>query len=309
VEAAIDAYCRRMYGPAAKPMRRLVGMLLDGWERREWPGHALSPKAVYEISYPRKEVVRLEQLLTEAFQRAAGDRLVTARLAYYAGPLRAFFAESKNYAEGTGLTPLIVWQAPEDPRIDGKLDEDCWKGIEPVTFVRALDPERRQPEFPTELRAVWTRRGVTFAFDLREPEPAKLQRDIGADGRDAALMWWNDNVELFLDVTGQRTGYYQFIINPNGALYDARGTDTSWNSEGVKAHIAVGADRWTVEAFVPVAAFPDATPPRTGTVWYGNFTRHRVTDRTQREYQRLNTTYAAPSNDQNAFGPIRFVER
>ena len=309
VDAAISEYCRRMYGPAEAPMREVVGMLIDGWESREWPDHRFSPKAVYEASYPRDDVLEMETLLAQAKTLAAADPLVTKRLAYYTEPLEAFFAESRQYAEGTGLQPLNVVQTAEEPNIDGRLDEPEWNSIKPVAFVRALDRKQTQPTYPTALQAVWTRGGVTFGFRMSEPEPDKLQRDIGKDSRDASLMWWNDNVELFLDVAGERAGYYHFIVNANGALYDGKGKDTSWNAEGVEAAASIGPDFWTLEVFIPISTFSDAIAPGTGVQWYGNFTRHRVTDRSSREYQRLNTTHAGPSNDQNAFGPIRFIER
>ena len=70
----------------------------------------------------------------------------------------------------------------------------------------------------------------------------------------------------------------------------------------------VGKDFWSLEVYVPHAAFPDARKPGTGVVWYGNFTRHRVAGRDPREYHRLNTTYEPGSHNTMAFGPIRFVE-
>ena len=309
VDAAINAYCRRMYGPAEKPMHELVWMLIDGWEKREWSKHSFSPKAIYEESFPRADVVKMEGLLAAAFAAAEGDLLVTRRLAYYAAPLREFFAESKQFVEGTGIRPLDMYQVAEDPVIDGRLDESGWAGFDAVAFVRATDKERTDPMYPTTLKAVWTRRGVTFGFVMSEPEPATLKRDIGPDMLDASLMWWNDNVEIFLDVTGERSGFHQFIVNPNGALYDGKDGDTSWNSTGVKAATQVGEDAWTLEVFIPIATFQDAVAPGTGVQWFGNFTRHRVTDRKAREYQRLNTTYTGSSSDQNAFGPLRFIER
>ena len=49
-----------------------------------------------------------------------------------------------------------------------------------------------------------------------EPLTDKLERDI--EGRDASLAWWNDNVELLLDVSGDGTGEtLHFIINPKTA--------------------------------------------------------------------------------------------
>ena len=309
VAAVIDEYCRRMYGPSARTMRELVGLLIEGWENSEWSPNVLSPKTVYEQSYPPDDVARIKALVDQALREAKDNDLVTRRLNYYAPALRAFFAESKLLTSGEGIKPLNVYQVAEDPTIDGKVNEAAWASIEPVHFIKA-NKTRAAPQFPTELRAVWTRRGMTLGFRMAEPDVAKLKRDIGKESRDASLMWWNDNVEIFLDPSGQRGGYYQFISNPNGALYDSIGREnTSWNPAGVEAAGHVGKDFWSLEVFIPYDIFENAILPATGTVWYGNFTRHRVTDRSKREYQGFNVTTGAPSHNQNAFGPIRFIEQ
>lgn len=309
VDAAIDEFCKRMYGPAASSMRQLVGMQIDGWEKSRWPDGEFSSNGIYNVSYPRADVVKMEKLLDTAVEQAKNDDLVSKRLALISGPLRKFFAESKDLAEGTGRQTLEVNQTAEEPVIDGKLDDACWQTIKPVMMVRALDEKNPAPKFPTEVRAVWTRRGVTFGFRMAEPEPDKMTRDIARDSRDASLLWWNENVEIFLDITGQRKGYHQFIINCNGAIYDSVGKDASWNAAGMKVGTFVGKDFWSAEVYIPYDAFTPAPRPNTGTVWMGNFTRHRVGDRTDREMQRLSTTFTGPSNNENAFGPLKFIER
>ena len=306
VDATIAEFCRRMFGPAAATMRRLITMQIDGWEKSRWPGGRLSPKAIYETSYPRDDVLRMEALLKQARKEAADDATVTQRLDYLAAPLEAFFTESREYAEGSARTVLVAQKVGEDPIIDGKLDDDAWKQAKPVSLIRALDRKQKEPTFPTTVKAVWTLGGVTFGFHMAEPAPDKLARDI--EGRDESLAWWNDNVELFLDVLGQRTDYYQLILNPNAAVYDGHGKDTEWNCKGLNAKAHVGKDFWSLEVHIPYTAFPELLTPGTGVEWFGNFTRHRVADKQPREYQRLNTTYAGPSNNMMAFGPIRFVE-
>jgi hypothetical protein len=308
-EAAIDAFVGNMYGPAAKAMRALVGMQIGGWEDSRWPNGGFSPKSIYEISFPRADVQAMEKLLADAFAAAKDDPLVTRRLDYVAGPLREFFKQSAEHASGEGLKTLTLLQAADDPAIDGKLDDKAWEGTEPLPFVMATNKEKPQPEFPTTVQAVWTRRGVTFGFRMTEPEIGKLMKDIGRETRDASLIWWNDNVELFLDVMGDQTDYYQIIVNANGSIADFHGKDASWNGEGIKAAAFIGADFWSLEVYVPYSAFPAVKGPATGIAWYGNFTRHRVTDKSKREYQRFNTRYAGVSNDQNAFGRMPFVER
>ncbi|NQU96580.1 MAG: carbohydrate-binding family 9-like protein [Chloroflexi bacterium] len=287
-------------------MRELITLQIDGWEKSRWPDGRLSPLAVYEHSYPRKTVVRMEQLLARARTEAGTDRRVLDRVAYYAAPFADFFAESCDYAEGTGRTVLVAQKAGENPAVDGRLTDPAWQRAALVSFVRALDKKVKQPQFPTTVKAVWTADGVTFGFRMAEPKPDRLVRTIR--GHDDPMAWWNDNVEVFLDVTGQRTGYYQLIVNPNGAVYDSQGKNTTWTCRGLKTAAHVGRDFWGLEVFVPYAAFTDAVRPATGVVWYANFTRHRIGDKKPREYQRLNTTYEGPSRNMMAFGPIRFVE-
>jgi hypothetical protein len=207
----------------------------------------------------------------------------------------------------------------EDPVIDGKLDDAVWRRAPELAFVLGWDRARKEPSYPTTVRAVWTPSGVTFGFRMSEPTPERLER--GIRGHDDSMAWWDDNVELLLDVTGKNEGeFYHFIVNPNGAVWDARGKDLSWDAAGVKAAAYVGKDFWSLEVFIPYAAFPEAARPAAGaTAWYGNFTRHRVADQglkprfrahpdSKREYQRLNTTYAVPSNNLSDFAPLRFQE-
>lgn len=309
VDAVMDEYARRMFGAAAAEMRELLRMQVDGWEKSRWPGGQLSVAGIYENSYPRADVVKMESLLAASIEKTKDDALTTQRIEYVARPIRAFFAESRDFAEGTGRTTIDVEQVPEEPVIDGKLEDACWQKNKPVFLIRALDKNNPKAKFPTQVQAVWSRQGVTFGFKMTEPDPTKLARDIGVEGRDSALMWWNDNIEIFLDVEGKRTDHYQFIVNPNGAVWDGHRKDNSWNAKNIRTAGFVGADYWSLEVFIPYTSFNPVPRPNTGTIWYGNITRHRVGDRTEREVQRLNTTFAGPSNNESAFGPIRFIEK
>jgi len=318
VDAAIDEYCKRMYGPAAKTMRELVQLQIDGWENKRLPGGRLSAKGIHEYSYPRKTVEQMEKLLARARAEAKEDAVIVQRIDYYAGPFKEFFKESASYAKGGALTPLIVQKVGEDPVIDGKLDDAVWKRAQEVPFVLAW--QKGEVKYPTTVKAVWTPTGVTFGFRMTEPTPDRLER--GLKGHDDSMLWWDDNVELLFDVTGKNEGeFYHFIVNVNGAVADARGKDFSWNVKGMKRAAHVGKDFWSLEVHFPYSAFPECVKPTQGTgiTWHGNFTRHRVADQglkpkftahpdSRREYTRMNTTYAKPSNNLADFAPIRFQE-
>jgi hypothetical protein len=320
VDAALDEYCQRMYGPAAKTIRELIGLQIDGWEKGLLPGGRMSAKGMYEFTYPKKTVERMQVLLAQARQQAGGDEGVKARLDYFEKPFVPFFKEAQAYFTGGGFKPLLIRRVGENPELDGKLDKEIWKRAEEVPFVRAYDKEKKEPKYPTTVKAVWTADGVTLGFRMAEPTPERIER--GIKGRDDSMAWWDDNVELLFDVTGKNEGeFYHFIINANNAVADARGKDFSWNAEGVKSAVHLGKDFWSMEVYLPFKAFPEAVRPMPGKVvqWYGNCTRHRVADQglkpkfksypdSLREYTRMNTTYAIPSNNLADFAAWKFLE-
>lgn len=303
VDAAQDEFCQRMFGAAVKTMRELLRLQVDGWEKSRWPGGRLTAKAIREISYPPATVQRMQELIAKARDEVKGDELATKRVEYYVAPFAAFFAELKQ----PDLQPLLSKKVGENPQ----LDNPVWRDVPEFSFVRAYDRENKKPQFPTTVKCAWTFDGVTFLFHMTEPTPELLA--MKRKGRDDSNLWWDDNIELLLDVTGKNDGeYYHFIITAAGTIADAKNGDFSWNTDQVKVTTRVGKDSWSALVFVPFAAFPEAVKPLPGSVsdlrWTGNFTRHRIGDRKQQEYSRLNTTFTIPSNNLTDFAPIKTIE-
>lgn len=320
VDAATDEFCRRLFGPSAATMREVVRLQTDGWQQSRWPGERFSPKGIYEASFPRERVERIKTLFQQARTQAQGDALTTARLDYYAPALAEFFQEAETLS-GRGFRPLLAQKVGENPVLDGRLDEPAWQRATPNAFVQALGAEKGQPaRYPSQVRAVWTTDGITFGFHLHEPTPQLLETSNG--GHDNGNLWWDDNVELFLDVTGKSEGeFYQFIVNPKGDYWDSKQKDTTWECRGFRSAAQRGKDFWSLEVFLPYAAFADARKPGSGThtFWTGNFTRHRVAELglkpaktpqpgSVREYQRMNTTGASTSDNLADFAQIQFIE-
>ena len=320
VDAAIDEFARRMFGPAAGTMRELLGLQIDGWEKSRWPGGRFSPRGIYTASFPPETVEKIKSLLAKARELAVDDELATARLNYCAPALEAFFEEAAMMA-GEGFRPLLAQKVGELPNIDGELNDAQWKRAAPVSFVQAAGKGKGKPaRYPTTVQAVWTPDGIMFGFHMHEPTPKLLETKNG--GHDNGNMWWDDNVELFVDVTGKSEGeFYQFIVNPEVNYWDSKLKDTTWECKGFKGAAHRGKDFWSLEVFLPYSAFTDGKKPGSGTntVWTGNFTRHRVVDKglqstkppqegSVREYQRMNTTGSTTSDNLADFAEIRFIE-
>ena len=320
VDAAVDVFCTRMFGPAAATMREMLGLQIDGWEKSRWPGGRFSPKGIYEASFPPARSEKIKALFAKARKEVGADRLLMARLDYYEPSLTDFFKEA-DMMSGKGFKSLQMQKTGEAPTLDGKLDEAVWQRAPAVSFVKATGKSKGKPaKYPTTVQALWTTKGVTFGFRLSEPTPNLLETKNG--GHDNGNMWWDDNVEIFIDVTGKSEGeFYQFIVNPDGNYWDSKGKDTTWECPGFAAKSHIGKDFWSLEVFIPYAAIPEAKVPGSGThtVWTGNFTRHRVADRglkstkppqegSVREYQRMNTTGSKTSDNLADFAELKFIE-
>lgn len=320
-QAIFDEFAGRMFGPAAKPMRRIIQLQSEGWSR-PWNVPQIAPKNIYEVSYPRGEVLEMEKCFENAYTLAGSDELVKKRIDHYKKGFDAFFKESKDYAEGTAFAPLMMRKAASNPVVDGKLDDVEWRQAEAINFIRAYDKKDKTPTYPTTVQAVWTPDGVTFGFRMTEPTPDKLYIKEPAGTPES---WGNDNVELLFDVTGKGEGdYYHIIFDArNEELFAKHSTDKeSWKPKGIKKNIHRGKDLWSSEIFIPFSEFANlkgAQLPQTssaGLFWIGNFTRHRVADSASKdkapesvkELQRLNTLYSYWNADQGAFGVLKFKE-
>lgn len=319
VDACMDTFCKRMFGPAEKEMRQILQIQTSRWEGVPWPNGRISRKATFELSFPPKYRVRIEKLLAQAREKVKNDPVHAARLAYYAPALELYIKASKKFENPNALRPLRMQKVGAMPKIDGKLDDACWQRAAANTFVMA-HPKQGKPHYKTTVRGVWDAHGLALAFYMQEPTPERLETRNG--GIDNPNMWWDDNVEIFLDVTGKSEGaFYQFIINPKLGWFDAKQKDLSWNSKGIVRAAHIGKDNWTLEVYIPYSTFPEAVRPGSGTNthWTGNFTRHRVADcglkstwkplpGSRREYQRMNTTGASFSSNMEDFAELIFQE-
>src|SRR6266496_789464 len=129
------------------------------------------------------------------------------------------------------------------------------------------------------------------------------------DGRDAGFvatlkkrddpLWTEDVFEVFLSAEDPPRVYYEFEVNPLGALFDARvespegrretmRVDVGWNCPGFSARVRRREDRWSALLTIPLAPMGGES----ATAWRANF--YRI-DRGERdEYSAWSPTLADP---------------
>ena len=315
-EAVYDGFARRAFGAAAPEMRELMRMQETGWMRR-WKVPMCSNKNVFGTSFPRAEVLKMQELAETSRRKTAGDPAALARVEFYLAPFAQFFKESEEYAAGSAFTPLEMMKAFTQPKIDGVLDDECWAKAKPAQFVEGRDRTAKAPTVGTELRVVWTAGGgVTFGVMCREPDMASARRT-------APPLTNNETLEFFFDPSGAAEGnFYQFSVDLSGAARGLRDGKERWSAEGVEAAVHSGPDFWSAEVYVPFAAvkdFPGAQIPTTAAgdrFWIGNVSRMRfgpVAKMSPKpkggfEIFRLFTRYNNWNKDPGAFGKLVFRE-
>ncbi len=116
--------------------------------------------------------------------------------------------------------------------------------------------------------------------------------------RDAPL-WKEDVFEVFLSPQADPTGYYEFEVNPLGALFDARvdspegrretmRVDVSWNCPGLSARVDCRPDRWSAVVRIPLSPLSAAPVD----FWRANF--YRIDRGPRDEYSAWSPTGADP---------------
>ena len=312
VEKVYDAFARRMFGPAAKEMREFIRMQEAGWNR-PWKVAMCSNKNIFERSFPRQDVLKMLALAETSRKQLRGDELGLKRLAFYLDPFKQFFRESEEYASGSAFTPLEMMKAFDAPKIDGKLDDECWKKAKAVETVEGLDRNRKAPSVKTEVRVVWTADGgVTFGVKCHEPQMDKVTRT-------APPISWNETLEFFFDPSGQAEGgFFQIAVDISGAIRGWHSGKNDWKDARIRHAVAEGPDFWSVELYVPFDAvkdFPGAQIPTTAAgdrFWIGNVSRMRFgppkAENRPYEVHRLFTRFSKWNKDPAAFGKFKFKE-
>ena len=175
IERVYDGFARRMFGPAAEPMRALIALQEECWNR-PWENDVCSYRNIFEISYPPSDVARMKALMVEAYGIAlkAGEPFAE-RTRRYLSPLEIFVAESEANAARTERREIRPNTVCELLQARSVWATNVWAKTEVVTRVdgnelciraRCFEPEVAQLDFKHEVPDfVWGNDNVEFVVD------------------------------------------------------------------------------------------------------------------------------------------------
>jgi hypothetical protein len=164
----------------------------------------------------------------------------------------------------------VPW-APEPVKIDGLPDDPSWASApwsDPFMDIRGA--EYPSPTFTTRFKAVWDDFGLYILADIEDPDiwGTLSQRD--------AIIYRDDDFEIFLDPHGNGLEYFEIEVNALGTILDlylpepySRGGRARIEWDATRIQVGVHhrgtlndpSDRdqgWMVELFIP---WTDLVPP------------------------------------------------
>ncbi|HXW04068.1 MAG TPA: DUF5916 domain-containing protein [Vicinamibacterales bacterium] len=156
--------------------------------------------------------------------------------------------------DAAGHVTIRAIRVEAAPHVDGVLDEELYRTLEPITGFIQQDPDEGQ--LATEPTLVWLlfdQRTIYISARCLDSQPSRIvANDMRRDGRNVSQ---NDNLSVVLDTFHDRRNGYEFLVNSIGGMWDSQLTDErdanrDWNT------IWVSRSRrddkgWTVEMAIP----------------------------------------------------------
>ncbi len=184
--------------------------------------------------------------------------------------------------------------------LDGDALDPAWDALPwSAAFVDITGLDALRPRFKTRVKMAWDEHFFYFLADLEEPHV------WGTITEKNAVMFEDNDFEIFIDPDADGLNYYEFEINALGTIWELSlpkpygeggKPRLGCNIPGLKRRVRVDGtlndpsdvDRgWTVEVAIPWSGLAEyhkhgAVPPKPGDTWRLNFSRvqwqHEVVD-------------------------------
>ncbi len=270
IEALLNEYYEKFYGPAAKEMKAFIDYSEENW------------------SLMRTKVEQIDKALAllAAARKAAGDTVYGKRvdlLVEYLQPMKPLRDKLVTRMKDVPQA-VTVERKSADLKLDGKLDEAFWKDV-PVYELKD-NVSGQPPTNKTTFQVVWGD-DETIIFGIRCQDSDMKNLNITSKKNDDFGMWPCDVVEILLET--QEHSHYQIAINPVGALADIDWTDKGKNLEWsscAESAAYIGDTFWSVELRIPTFDWTkmgrdplkkvEGKKPVDTAPWFFNVCRERV---------------------------------
>jgi photosystem II stability/assembly factor-like uncharacterized protein len=200
----------------------------------------------------------------KAAQENLADNFLSGLAAGSAGAWGKCAAAELSLLQGRGQTakPVIACvTAAQRPRLDGRLDDEVWKGAKPVVLT-GLAAEG--DDHPAQVVFAFDEEFLFVAASCRKAAGGNYTPDDAPRTHDAHLTP-RDRVELHIDIDRDYASYWTLAVDCRGFTADRLLGDATWNPSWF---VASGGDDiyWTAELAVPLAELCPK-PPQVRDAW------------------------------------------
>ena len=247
VDELIDDYIKKYYGPQAYDIMKKFYADLEAKCMKIAKLQA-GRMVVYESIFNRKCIDNYKNMIKQALKLTKSTKY-HKRVQYVekyivAGIEKGYDEFKDKLSKVKSGSSVPVYYTAEPIKIDAKIDEKSWEKSEVLELVNNVNSQK--PEWKTEVRFLWDKENIYFAFDCYSPN---IQREFKNKEYDF--------IEIFLDDNNDKDSYHQILIKNNGELLDiffeggGEQGNPSWAS-GVKKAIKVKKDGWVIEGAIPI---------------------------------------------------------
>jgi len=200
--------------------------------------------------------------------------------------------QANDWENMKSITPrhYVCYRADKPIEIDGELTDLSWQRAPWTDDFQDIEGSRKpKPTWRTRAKLLWDRRYLYVAAELEEPHVwgAVTERD--------AVIFQDNDFEIFIDPNGDNHEYYEFEMNALNTVWDlflrkpykdGGQAMNNWDIEGLRTAVHVNgtlnrtADTdggWTLEVAFPWKALERfahrSAPPHEGDQWRVNFSR------------------------------------
>jgi hypothetical protein len=166
-------------------------------------------------------------------------------------------AESTTAAVRSCNAPKI--EATKSPKIDGVLDDECWKFAEPVGDFIVSSPQFGKPSaYKTEVKLTYDNNAIYIAATMYDADPDKIKRQLSNRDEESNA----DYFAVGFDTYNDNQNGYKFQVSAAGVQTDVRASpgnyDYNWDAVWY-SKVSLTQDGWVCEIKIPYSAirFPD----------------------------------------------------
>jgi hypothetical protein len=155
-----------------------------------------------------------------------------------------------------------VIRTENPPKIDGFIEDDCWKNTEPVSGFFQFDPVNGvKASEETFVWIVYDQMNIYFAFLMKDSQADKIWAELTPRNTYEN----NDSITVILDTYNDKRTSIEFTVNPKGVQKNS--VETIWRSGAVVRH-----DGWSAEMAIPFKSLRFSSEEVQ--VWGINFERY-----------------------------------